>query len=192
MQNKIEKIQPVIDHVRSVCLKIPMEEHLACDEQIVPFKGRISIKTYNPKKLHKWGYKIWVLSGISGFSYDFELFSGKVVAAGGEDDFGSACNVVYRMSRNVPKKCAPQTILNEDNNRCRVCRATCTSPLVELIFRSFVCNKWSFYCFIGVIVRFVPVVRFPTADLVSLFQQLSYFNRFLKQTFLSYRCFLTA
>jgi hypothetical protein len=71
-------------------------------------------------------------------------------------------------------------------------RATCTSPLVELIFRSFVCNKWSFYYFIGVIVRFVPVVRFPTADLVSLFQQLSYFNRFLKQTFLSYRCFLTA
>jgi hypothetical protein len=52
MQNKIEKIQPVIDHV-SVCFKIPMEEHLACDEQIVPFKGRISIKTYNPKKLHK-------------------------------------------------------------------------------------------------------------------------------------------
>jgi hypothetical protein len=75
---------------------------------------------------------------------------------------------------------------------CRVCRATCTSPLVELIFRSFVCNKWSFYYFIGVIVRFVPMVRFPTADLVSLFQQLSYFNRFLKQTFLSYRCFLTA
>lgn len=103
MKNKMEKIQPVIDHIQQVCSKIPMEENLSCDEQIVPFKGKISIKTYNPKKPHKWGYKLWVLSGVSGFSYDFELFTGKVTAEKGEQDFGSASNVVYRMSRNIPK-----------------------------------------------------------------------------------------
>ncbi|CAH2001277.1 unnamed protein product [Acanthoscelides obtectus] len=58
-----DKITLVFNQIKSACQKVPLEENLSCDEQIVPFKGRISLKTYNPKKPHKWGYKIWVLSG---------------------------------------------------------------------------------------------------------------------------------
>jgi len=33
---------------------------------------------YLPKKPHKWGYKVYVLSGISGYAYDIELYAGKL------------------------------------------------------------------------------------------------------------------
>lgn len=47
---------------------------MAVDEQIIPTKARSSLKQYNPKKPHKWGYKVFVLSG--GFSYNFDFYSG--------------------------------------------------------------------------------------------------------------------
>ena len=34
------------------------------------------MKQYNPKKPHKWGFKVFVLSVILGFSYKFKIFSG--------------------------------------------------------------------------------------------------------------------
>lgn len=73
--------------------------------QIVPFKGRISIKQYNPKKPHKWGYKIFVLSGISGFSYDFEVYTGASdnKMEHEEPDLGISSNVVVRMARSIPR-----------------------------------------------------------------------------------------
>lgn len=49
---------------------------MAVDEQIIPTKARSSLKQYNPKKPHKWGYKVFVLSGVSGFSYNFDFYSG--------------------------------------------------------------------------------------------------------------------
>jgi len=54
-----------------------MEEHLANDEQIVPFKGRRCLRQYNPRKPDKWGYKIWVLCGASGFAFDYECYTGR-------------------------------------------------------------------------------------------------------------------
>lgn len=100
-----DKITPLLNQIRDACLKIPLEENLSCDEQIIPFKGRISLKTYNPKKPHKWGYKMWVLSGVSGFSYNFELFSTKsnIELLADEPDLGAASNVIVRLCRVVPK-----------------------------------------------------------------------------------------
>lgn len=49
---KPDKILPVMTQIRTACEKLPLEEKLFCDKQIVSF-GRTSIKTYNPKKPHK-------------------------------------------------------------------------------------------------------------------------------------------
>lgn len=62
--------------VQNIIRSIPKEEHLAVDEQIIPTKSRTSLKQYNPKKPHKWDYKVFVLSGKSGFCYDFDIFVG--------------------------------------------------------------------------------------------------------------------
>ena len=75
--DKLYKIRSIVDKLRDRLKDNPLEENLAVDEQIIPFKGRSCLKQYNPKKPHKWGYKAFVLSGVSGFSYDFEIFTGK-------------------------------------------------------------------------------------------------------------------
>lgn len=94
-----------MDHLRQRYLTVPIEENLSVNEQMVPFKGRSCLRQYNPKKPHKWGYKIWVLCGASGYAYDFECYTGgadnKLLA--NEDDCGASGNVVVRLSRSIPE-----------------------------------------------------------------------------------------
>ena len=52
--DKINKIRPFVDKLNKRIQLVPIEENLVVDKQIVPFKGRHSIKQYNPKKAHKW------------------------------------------------------------------------------------------------------------------------------------------
>ena len=60
---------------------------------------------YNPAKPHKWGYKNQVLSGISGFSYDFDLLAGHQSNKypDGAPDLGISSNFVTRLTSTVPK-----------------------------------------------------------------------------------------
>jgi len=58
-------------------------------------------------KPHKWGYKLFVLSGLSGLSYQFEIFTGQEnndeFNPSYEPNLGAAANVVVRLSRVVRK-----------------------------------------------------------------------------------------
>jgi len=102
--DRLLKIRALIEMIKQQFKKVPLEENLIIDELMVPFKGRSSLKQYLPKKLHKWGYKIFVLSGNSGFAYDFEVYTGKQdnVLLEGEHDCGASGNVVIRLTRAVP------------------------------------------------------------------------------------------
>lgn len=102
--DKLHKIRPLIEQLRTRFVSVPMEENLSVDEQIVPFKGRSCLRQYYPKKPHKWGYKIWVLCGASGYAYDFECYTGRSdnTLLEGEEDCGASGNVVIRLSRAIP------------------------------------------------------------------------------------------
>jgi len=102
--DKLRKIRPVVTALRCRCQTLEMDENLSLDEQIIPFKGRSGLKQYLPKKPHKWGYKVYVLSSTNGFSYDFELYTGKLdnQLEPGEPDCGASGNVVIRLSRGIP------------------------------------------------------------------------------------------
>ncbi|XP_050064516.1 uncharacterized protein LOC126553389 [Aphis gossypii] len=76
-RDKIHKIRPLIETLRKRFSSIPIEENLAVDEQICSTKARSSLKVYMPNNPHKWGYKFFVLSGASGFAYNFEFCSGQ-------------------------------------------------------------------------------------------------------------------
>jgi len=80
---------------------------LAVDEKICSTKARNSYKVYMPNKPHKWGYKFFVLSGASGFAYNFEFFAGQENNNEGrkasELVLGASANVVVRLSRAMPK-----------------------------------------------------------------------------------------
>jgi len=102
-QDKI-KIRPLVEQLRARYKTVPMEEQLSIDEQIVPVKERSCLRQYNPKKPHKWGYKLWVLCGRSGYAYDFQIYTGKAdnTMLDGEEDFGASGNVVVCFSRSIP------------------------------------------------------------------------------------------
>ena len=98
--DKIHKVRPLIEKVRANFMKIHPEEHQVIDEQIVPTKQRISLKQYNLKKTHKWGYKFISRAGISGFVYDLEMYTGK--GSVDTSDLGVGADFVLRLARGIP------------------------------------------------------------------------------------------
>ncbi|KAE9525422.1 hypothetical protein AGLY_014222 [Aphis glycines] len=105
--DRLHRIRPVLDHIKKKCNSIPIEENLSIDEQICPTKARSYLKQYLPLKPHKWGYKIFVLSGVSGFSYNFEVYSGLEnnpdQRLQNEPNLGASANIVVRLARIIPK-----------------------------------------------------------------------------------------
>ncbi|CAF1405413.1 unnamed protein product [Rotaria sordida] len=75
------KVRPLLNIVKENFRKIPKEEKLSADEQIIPFKGRSIMKQHMPLKPNRWGYKMFVLAGgESGICYDFIFYTGKAEA----------------------------------------------------------------------------------------------------------------
>ena len=76
--DRLYKIRPLVDHLQKQFSNLKPSELLCIDEQIVPFKGKSGLKQYNPKKPKKWGYKLYVLSGIDGLIYNFQVYTGAI------------------------------------------------------------------------------------------------------------------
>lgn len=101
--DRLFKIRPLLDMLNSSFGKVPLEAQLSIDEQICSTKARHHLKQYLPDKPHKWGYKLFVMSGVSGFAHKFEVYSGQEnIVADDEPDLGASANVVVRLSRSVP------------------------------------------------------------------------------------------
>lgn len=75
-KDRLYKLRPIVDHLNNKYQSIPLEKDLAVDEQLCASKARHHLKQYMPAKPHKWGYKLFILSGVSGFSYHFEIYTG--------------------------------------------------------------------------------------------------------------------
>ncbi|CAG4981515.1 unnamed protein product [Colias eurytheme] len=102
--DRIFKIRPVVESLNAAYKKVPLEEHLCVDEQMCSTKARNVLKRYNPQKPHKWGYKIYVLSGVSGYAYKTEIETDKEnITLPEEPDLGAASNVVMRLARLIPR-----------------------------------------------------------------------------------------
>jgi len=52
-------------------------EHLAVDEVIVKFKGRIVFKQYVPKKRKRFRIKMFMICDHSSYAYDMNAYLGK-------------------------------------------------------------------------------------------------------------------
>ena len=65
---KLFKIRPILEGIRANCIKLEPEEGQLLDEQLIPGKMKSSgIRQYNPQRPQKWGYKMFVRAGQSGF-----------------------------------------------------------------------------------------------------------------------------
>ena len=105
--DRLHKIRPFLDHFNQVSASIPCPRDLSVDENICATKIHSRLKQYNPKKPHKWGFKVFMLCGIDGFIYNSELYSGQEneprFRRQNEPDIGASSNVVIRMVRTVPR-----------------------------------------------------------------------------------------
>lgn len=105
--DRIHKLRPIVDHLNNVYSSVPLEAKLAIDEQLCSTKVRHFMKQYLPMKPHKWGFKLFVLCGVSGFAYRFEIYSGQenddYRRNVSEPDLGACANIVVRLARIIPK-----------------------------------------------------------------------------------------
>lgn len=105
-RDRLFKVRPLIDRLNEKFSSVPMEENISLDEQLCPTKVISYQKQYLPLKPHKWGYKLFVLCGVSGYGYNFEIYTGNENKESerlpNEPDFGATGNTVIRMSRKIP------------------------------------------------------------------------------------------
>ena len=52
--------------------------HITVDEAMIRFKGRTSLKQYNPIKPIRREYKLWCVADNDGYIYKFEVYTGKI------------------------------------------------------------------------------------------------------------------
>lgn len=107
-RDRLHKLRPLIEHLNSCFSSVPCKQNLALDEQLCATKAHSYMKQYLPDKPHKWGFKLFVLTDIQGFAYNFEIYSGQENETRfrklNEPDFGASSNVVVRLTRNIPAK----------------------------------------------------------------------------------------
>ena len=88
----LRKLQPLIDHIKyqNVELYQPRKE-LSVDERMVKSKARCHFIQYMRNKPVKWGFKLWILADMSGYTMDFNIYTGKSVD---RSDLGLSYDVV--------------------------------------------------------------------------------------------------
>lgn len=103
--NKMWKIQPLIDKVKSNCMNhfVP-EQNLSYDESMVKYYGKHSCKQFIRNKPIRFGYKIWCLCTSIGYLVDFEIYQGRNTAANTEYQtvFGKASAPLVEMIDRFP------------------------------------------------------------------------------------------
>nr|CAI5863507.1 unnamed protein product [Callosobruchus analis] len=103
MHDRLYKIRPISDHLLNRYQSVPYEACLSIDEQKCLTKTKSYLKQYMPAKPHKWGFKVYVMAGISGYSYNLEIYSGQENKTGqNKNDLGACANIVTRLLCNLP------------------------------------------------------------------------------------------
>lgn len=105
--DKLFKIRPMINHLNGVFQKCKLPpQWMSIDESMVLFKGRSSIKQYNPMKPIKRGYKLWCRSDCSGYTYEFDVYQGKAgdKSDANKENFGLGPSIVLRLTQSLKGK----------------------------------------------------------------------------------------
>ncbi|PNF23240.1 hypothetical protein B7P43_G18268 [Cryptotermes secundus] len=76
--DRLRKIRTIFDTLNDAYQKYyNPSEHLAIDEIIVKFKGRVVFRQYIPKKHKRFGIKIFKICDAAGYTYDMKVYLGK-------------------------------------------------------------------------------------------------------------------
>lgn len=72
------KLRPLIDNLNSqFALLYNVSQNVSIDESMILFKGRSSLKQYNPMKPIKRGYKLWMRADMDGYISKLDVYQGR-------------------------------------------------------------------------------------------------------------------
>lgn len=75
---RLSKIKPLVDKVNERCKAVFCpEETIVVDESMIPWRGRLIIRQYNPQKAHKYGVKVYKLCSTNGYTLKMKIYAGK-------------------------------------------------------------------------------------------------------------------
>lgn len=100
--NRLWKIQPIIDAVKNVCMRLPHDfQTYSIDEQIIPFTGRCPFRQFVKNKPRPVGLKVFVTTASSGLVLDFEVYQGHTTELV-NPELGLGPSVVMTLVRTIP------------------------------------------------------------------------------------------
>ncbi|KAJ8931061.1 hypothetical protein NQ314_016090 [Rhamnusium bicolor] len=101
-KGKIYKIRPFVSSLNNQFdLLYHGTRELSVDESIILFKGRSTIKQYNPMKPIKRGYKLWCIADQHGYIKKFDVYQGKdEIAEEKFQSYGLGERVVLSLTEN--------------------------------------------------------------------------------------------
>eukprot|EP00102_Acyrthosiphon_pisum_P023878 XP_016661088.1 PREDICTED: piggyBac transposable element-derived protein 3-like [Acyrthosiphon pisum] len=104
-KDRFIKVRPIYDILQKRCDELPVEKNVCVDEQMVPFKGKLSGKQYMCGKPNPWRIKLYILCGESGLVYDFLLYQGSTTELNGniQKVFGLGGAVVLKLTMLLKK-----------------------------------------------------------------------------------------
>lgn len=78
VEPRLAKIKPLVDmlNVRFQAIFVPAES-IVVDESMIPWRGRLIIRQYNPQKAHKYGVKVYKLCATNGYTVKMKIYAGK-------------------------------------------------------------------------------------------------------------------
>lgn len=107
-KDKLYKLRPLIDSLNHNFVQLyNVSRQVSIDESMILFKGRSSLKQYNPMKPIKRGYKLWSMADMDGYLNKFEIYQGKNQQQNNGDIpkyFGLGDTVVYNMTKDLAEK----------------------------------------------------------------------------------------
>ncbi|KAL3202192.1 hypothetical protein MRX96_042640 [Rhipicephalus microplus] len=93
--------RPLVSFLLEECHKLPREENVSIDEQMIPFSGRTQLKQFVPRKPNPEGLKNFVLATSGGLILDFEIYQEKKAALyPGSSGIGESA--VLRLTETLP------------------------------------------------------------------------------------------
>jgi len=99
-KDKLYKLRPLLDSINSRFLELyKVTREVRVDESMILFKGRSSIKQYNPMKPIKIGYKIWCLADQNGYISMLSVYQRKEEVIDDFVDFGLGERVVLNLTK---------------------------------------------------------------------------------------------
>lgn len=76
--DRLRKIRNVLEYIQMKfkSARSPGEE-IVIDESMVPWRGRLIFRQYNPGKRHRYGVKLYKLCGTDGYTYSVLVYAGR-------------------------------------------------------------------------------------------------------------------